>query len=242
MAWIEFHTALRDHWKIQRLADELNMPYTQALGSISCLWLWCVENSPKGDLTRFTDYEICCAMRLKNDSLTEKNVKNALKRCELIDEDERINDWAKHGIKLLVSSRKRMRKYRNLLRNKNVTVACNPSNQPNLSNQPNQPIKALSSCLDLDAPILYLNEKTKSKFDPKNKATIRLVKARYNEGRTLDDFKNVIDKKCSEWLTNEKMLPYLRPSTLFNATNFENYINQNGGKNEWDKQCFRSPK
>ena len=50
---------------------------------------------------------------------------------------------------------------------------------------------------DLSAPILYLNEKAKRTFDPKNEGNRDFVRARYNEGRTLEDFKKVIDKKVS---------------------------------------------
>jgi hypothetical protein len=130
MAWIEYHTALRDHWKIQRLSDSLKLPYCHALGAVSCLWLWCVENSPKGEIGRFTNDEICRAMRLE--SVLE--VKIMLKKCELIDENGLINDWKKHGLKYLVSTRKRVKQYRERLRYRNVTVT--PTNQPN---QPNQP-------------------------------------------------------------------------------------------------------
>ena len=84
----------------------------------------------------------------------------------------------------------------------------------------------LSSKLDLEAPILYLNEKAKRKFDSKLSANRDLVKARYNEGRSLGDFKQVINKKVSDWLSDEKMMKYLRPSTLFNRVNFENYLNE----------------
>ena len=77
----------------------------------------------------------------------------------------------------------------------------------------------------LGEPILYLNEKTKAHYDPKSKANMDLVRARFNEGRTLDQFKSVIDKKVSEWLTDEKMHKYLRPSTLFSRTHFEEYLN-----------------
>jgi len=74
--------------------------------------------------------------------------------------------------------------------------------------------------------INYLNEKTGSNFDPKNKSTIDLLRARFNEGRTVKDFITVIDKKIEDWLTDDKMNRYLRPSTLFNRTNFENYLNE----------------
>ena len=79
---------------------------------------------------------------------------------------------------------------------------------------------------DLTQPILYLNEKTKSNFSIKNKSSLSLIKARINEGRTLKDFECVIDKKAAAWLTDEKMMMYLRPKTLFSATNFESYLNE----------------
>jgi len=84
----------------------------------------------------------------------------------------------------------------------------------------------LSGKPDLEVPIIYLNEKTKSHFDPKNKSNRELVQARFNEGRTIEQFKEVIDKKTTQWLTDEKMFKFLRPSTLFRRTNFENYLNE----------------
>lgn len=71
--------------------------------------------------------------------------------------------------------------------------------------------------------VSYLNAKTGSKFSPQSKATRRLIRARLNEGFTVDDFKTVIDAKCSEWLTDERMCEYLRPITLF-STKFESYL------------------
>ena len=79
---------------------------------------------------------------------------------------------------------------------------------------------------DLITPIEYLNQKTQSHFDPKNKSNQDLIKARYNEGRTLEQFKQIIDTKTTQWLNDPKMIIYLRPSTLFNRTNFENYLNE----------------
>ena len=41
----------------------------------------------------------------------------------------------------------------------------------------------------------------------------------------LEDFKNVIDWKVSQWGSEEKMERYLRPQTLF-GTKFESYLNE----------------
>ena len=56
------------------------------------------------------------------------------------------------------------------------------------------------------------------------KNTTKHIKARINDGYTLEDFKSVIDKKCSEWL-NSDMEKYLCPDTLF-GSKFEKYLNQ----------------
>jgi uncharacterized phage protein (TIGR02220 family) len=75
--------------------------------------------------------------------------------------------------------------------------------------------------------INYLNNILKSNYKPKNKQTRSLIKARWEEGFTLDDFKGVIDKKYNEWSKDENMCAYLRPITLF-GKKFESYLNQNG--------------
>jgi len=87
--------------------------------------------------------------------------------------------------------------------------------------------------LDVVSVLQYLNEKAQKDFQATSKPTERLVKARYQEGYTLDDFKKVIDWKVKEWLNDPHWQKYLRPSTLFNATHFENYLEETrGGKIE----------
>nr|DAN70137.1 MAG TPA: hypothetical protein [Caudoviricetes sp.] len=70
----------------------------------------------------------------------------------------------------------------------------------------------------------YLNSKAGTKYKSTSKNTTRHIQARIKEGYTLEDFKTVIDKKCSEWL-NTDMEKYLCPETLF-GSKFEKYLNQ----------------
>lgn len=70
----------------------------------------------------------------------------------------------------------------------------------------------------------YLNRKTGSNFSFEAKATQRHIDARIKEGFTPDDFKTVIDFKCSQWLTDPEKQEFLRPITLFNSK-FESYLN-----------------
>ena len=71
--------------------------------------------------------------------------------------------------------------------------------------------------------ISYLNSKAGTRYNPKTKQTVQHIRARLNEGYTVDDFKAVIDKKCDDWMGTE-WEAYLRPNTLF-AGKFESYLN-----------------
>lgn len=68
----------------------------------------------------------------------------------------------------------------------------------------------------------FLNEKTGRNYQPV-KANIQLIAARLREGATVVQLRQVIAKKCREWRDDPKQEIYLRPKTLFNATNFANY-------------------
>lgn len=75
--------------------------------------------------------------------------------------------------------------------------------------------------------IAYLNEKAGTNYRASSEATKKLIRARLAEGYALDDFKTVIDTKCAEWL-NTDYAKFLRPSTLFQNSKFEGYLNQKG--------------
>ncbi|WP_346897381.1 conserved phage C-terminal domain-containing protein [Clostridium sp. UBA7503] len=72
--------------------------------------------------------------------------------------------------------------------------------------------------------IEYLNLKTGKNFRSSTKITIRLIKARFSEGFTIEDFKTVIDNMKYKW-TGTKFQQYLVPTTLF-GNKFETYLNQ----------------
>lgn len=91
--------------------------------------------------------------------------------------------------------------------------------------------KELEKELDIDKEkipysdiIKYLNETTSKSFKVTQKWK-DLIKARWNEGQRLDDFKKVIDVKTNQWLNNQEMNKYLRPATLF-GNKFDDYLNE----------------
>ena len=77
----------------------------------------------------------------------------------------------------------------------------------------------------IDQIIHYLNTKTSKRFNSKTAATRKLIQARLNDGYTVEDCYQVIDNQVNVWQHDPKMQAYLRPQTLFRASNFESYLN-----------------
>lgn len=69
--------------------------------------------------------------------------------------------------------------------------------------------------------LTFLNEKSGRDFEPL--ANVDLIIGRLKEGATAEICKAVVEKKCEQWGSDEKMSQYLRPKTLFNKTNFATY-------------------
>jgi len=86
--------------------------------------------------------------------------------------------------------------------------------------------KAVAVVVDdtADKVIDYLNSQAGTRYRHAD-TNRKLINARLNEYTKREVF-DVITKKCAEWKDTE-MERYLRPSTLFNATKFDEYLNQN---------------
>ena len=85
----------------------------------------------------------------------------------------------------------------------------------NTSNKKDIVEQSSTTPLPYEEIVQYLNQKTNKNFKHTSKVTQRHIRARLAEGFTVSDFKQVIDKKCSDWLRDRKMKEYLRPETLF---------------------------
>jgi len=70
----------------------------------------------------------------------------------------------------------------------------------------------------------YLNLKSGKRFKYESNVATKHINARIKEGFTIDDFKYVIDTKCTKWI-GSNMEDYLRPETLF-STKFQSYLNE----------------
>lgn len=76
----------------------------------------------------------------------------------------------------------------------------------------------------------FLNQKLNTKYRYDNTKTQSHIKARFNDGFTVEDFYKVIETKYNEWYGTDQA-KYLRPETLF-GTKFESYLNQKTVENK----------
>ena len=156
-----------------------------------------------------------------------------------------ISNWEKHqnvdGLeKIREQTRKRVAKHRKRKKledgNANVTLRVTEGNATDIEEEVEEELEVDKEVIPYVEIVEYLNHAANKNYRHTTRKTRSLIKARFNEGFTLDDFKKVIDIKVSEWGRNPKMKKYLRPETLF-GTKFESYLNQEGGeqpKDEYD--------
>ena len=70
-----------------------------------------------------------------------------------------------------------------------------------------------------------LNEVTEKMFLSSGKKNRELIRARWNEGFRLKDFKHVHRVKNEKWKNSVKMHEFLRPETLY-SNKFHSYVNE----------------
>lgn len=165
-------------------------------------------------------------------------VKLALQTLERFGMIERINEtvtipnWGKHqNLDQLEHKKQYMKDYMRSYREKQKTLtdgvevnSCKTNSKTNVSGTDKEEEKDKDIYINIYiAVVKHLNEKAGTKYKPNTAKTKSHIKARLDEGFTLDDFKTVIDKKCAEWVGTE-FEQYLRPETLF-GTKFESYLN-----------------
>ncbi|MBW0441363.1 conserved phage C-terminal domain-containing protein, partial [Lactobacillus crispatus] len=96
----------------------------------------------------------------------------------------------------------------------------------------NRTVEDTYSSADAEPPIPYkeiidyLNKKTNQHLRYQTKAYQKLIRQRFEEGATLEDFKKAIDNQAYAW-QGTKFWKYMRPSTLFRASKFDSYVNAN---------------
>lgn len=147
--------------------------------------------------------------------------------CEMLSDNELFLPFVADNVGSEGSSAKRVRDFRE----RQKALQCNTpvTDVKQIVNgeieiEKEKDINILSS--KVEDVVSYLNKKTGKNFRATTKGTQKHIKARLNEGYTVEDFYSVIDVKCSQWLEDSKMSAYLRPETLFAPGHFEAYLNE----------------
>jgi uncharacterized phage protein (TIGR02220 family) len=118
-------------------------------------------------------------------------------------------------------------------RYKNPTLPTNPTDirpaptKAEAEAEADRKSKALSGKPDASAieVLNFLNEKANRRYRS-TPVNLGFIKARLAEGYTAAECRQVIAKKCREWMADDKMAEYLRPATLFNREKFNQYAGE----------------
>ncbi len=179
------------------------------------------------------------------DTVKAMEVKRRLAEVGLIDASWQPKGWDKRQFKsdFDATANERQRRHRANIRNvtdlSRVTNAVSHGNvtRPDTEqNRTDTEVNPLSGKPDVLPPksskipeaktvIQFLNDKTGKAFRPVD-SNLKPILARFAEGFTVQDLKTVVARKNREWGTDEKMMEFLRPATLFNATKFNQYIGE----------------
>lgn len=115
-----------------------------------------------------------------------------------------------------------------------------PEIEKEIENRDKYIVEQNSTAYPSRAVIEYLNNSSGKNYRYTTKATQRHIRARFEEGFTLEDFKRVIDWKVSQWLGDKDMDRYLRPETLF-GTKFESYLNESPAPRQEETREIEEP-
>lgn len=175
------------------------------------------------------DDQVAFQLRISNEDYAE--TKLSLVGLGLLDDENKPTAWNKRQFKS-DSSAKRVAAHRER-KKKGKKQPCNvtetKSNALDTDSDTDTEItKTLMSGKPDDASqiIEYLNAQTGKNFQTVD-SNLKFIRARMNEGRSLDEIRNVIDRKILEWSGTDSD-HYLRPATLFNAEKFNQYFGQLG--------------
>ncbi len=65
--WIESHDSLKEHPKTRKASRLLGITVPQMIGHLHCLWWWCANYVPDGDLSNYSDEDIAEAALWEGD-------------------------------------------------------------------------------------------------------------------------------------------------------------------------------
>lgn len=234
MSWIKLETHTFDKVEVYSIAQELGIDSDAVIGKCCRVWAWFDANTTDGVTLSVTSALLdryCGVTGFTQAMINAGWMQDNGEFLVLPNYDRHNSKTAKsRALGAIRQSNFKSNAQGNAVGNGEGNATGNDKALPKSSHREEKRreeknIEPLSSKPDLIAVLQYLNEKTNRDFQPVP-ANLKLIDARLKEGATVEKCKQVIDAKVAEWLNDKKMVEYLRPSTLFNATNFAQYVGQ----------------
>ncbi|MCX2728536.1 hypothetical protein OO015_13685 (plasmid) [Thermomicrobium sp. 4228-Ro] len=145
VTWIESHTSLRHHWKLDLLCSRLEISRPAAIGHLHLLWWWVITYAESGDLSRFPRTVLASAAEWVGDP---HQFVDALVEAGFLDEDEhglRVHGWTEYCGRL-ISERERRRRWRSRQR---TLEEGNELRAQNQIERPNGPVTSRGRTTDV---------------------------------------------------------------------------------------------
>lgn len=227
VGWIKVETCTPGKAEIIRLARLLSMKHDEALGVVVRFWVWADSNTVDGvvDGVASTDVDavLSCPGLCRGLEAVGWLIIDTEKERITIPKFERHNG---ESAKKRALSNERQARWR--AGNVDAHVDATPPTREEKRREEKKKNRSnVGQKPDAIQVLNFLNQKTGRSYEPVD-ANLKPIAARLREGSSVDDLRAVVAKKCREWAGDPKMDVYLRPKTLFNATNFANYKGELG--------------
>lgn len=139
MAWLQLHQELREHKKMFKCAEILNISRIEMIGTLVCLWLWSLDNAEDGSLADVSNRTIACVCGFP-EKKAQKLV-DSLFETGFLDKDEErncyvIHDWNEYAGKLMDRRKNDRERKKNSSGNKKISVGIPLEFQGNSSENP----------------------------------------------------------------------------------------------------------
>jgi len=235
--WIESHQSLVAHPKLFKLASLTKMHPDLCIGKLHRLWWWTLQYCENGYLNRYTPEEIGYGIGIEDLDMANMFFE-ALCVAGWVDKDEmRLHDWwdyakcflrvkYKHQPEKLIEIEELWKRKRTVLRTtKSRGYGSSKNPKHNIPNTTQHNTTQPDNGIPFESIISDLNQKAEKNYKHSTKDVQILIRGRWKEGFTLEDFKVVHANMCLKWKNDPKMNQYLRPTTLYQQSKFQGYLN-----------------
>jgi uncharacterized phage protein (TIGR02220 family) len=238
--WFRVWTDMVNDPKWRTIARVSGRPISEVL-SVALHLMTCASNATeRGRTEGWSDEDVATALDIDTDHVTK--IKDAM-QGRFLDGDQ-LTSWDKRQPKREDNSSERAKEWREAKKAEKKAAETEARTHANATERTKTPRRDTDTDTEESKPkdkdpapaarmlayretaksiLDYLNFKADRNYQP-IAAHFDFIIARLKDGATEAQCKAVIDRKCHEWKGGEKTDGWLQPKTLFNKTNFANYV------------------